>query len=103
MKTVYETNGPGIRTKGTNALARCTDACRAAARKLREFEQKLAATVAAEIQGSVPQKLIHQAMNEAEALAWSTHYPLLFLPDLAEEKIQGARQWARRQQQILER
>src|SRR5580765_5845845 len=37
------------------------------------------------------------AVNEAESLAWSTPYAHLFLPALAEEKIQYARQWANRQ------
>jgi hypothetical protein len=36
-------------------------------------------------------------------LAWSTPYPLLFLPALAEEKVMGAAQWANRQQMILQR
>jgi hypothetical protein len=37
------------------------------------------------------------AVNEAESLAWSTPYAHMFLPALAEEKIQYARQWASRQ------
>lgn len=97
-----ETNRWGIKEQGARTLAKCTEACRTAARKLKQLEEQLTEKLAAEIQGGVPQKLIQQAMNEAEALAWSTRYPLLFLPDLAEEKIQGARQWASRQQRILE-
>ena len=102
MRTTKETNGWGIKAKGAKTLAACTEACRTAARKLKQLEEQLTAKLAAEIQGGVPQQLIQQAMNEAEALAWSTRYPLLFLPELAAEKIQSARQWASRQQQILE-
>ena len=97
-----EMNGRGIKAQGVGTLAKCAEACRTAARKLKQLEEQLTEKLTAEIQGGVPQKLIQQAMNEAEALAWSTRYPLLFLPVLAEEKIQGARQWASRQQQILE-
>lgn len=31
--------------------------------------------------------LIHKAIEEAEALAWRTSFPHLFLPDLAEDQI----------------
>ena len=51
----------------------------------------------------LPEPLVRQAATEAEALAWATPYPLLFLPVLVEEKIEGARQWASRQREILER
>lgn len=44
-----------------------------------------------------------QAATEAEALAWSTPYPLLFLPVLMEEKVHEARRWAARQRDILDR
>lgn len=43
---------------------------------------------------------VRLALVEAEALAWSTAYPHLFLPALAEEKIQYVRQWTRRQAQV---
>ncbi|HEY5893985.1 MAG TPA: hypothetical protein VIT91_12210 [Chthoniobacterales bacterium] len=31
--------------------------------------------------------LIHKAIEEAEALAWRTSFPHLFLPELAEDRI----------------
>jgi hypothetical protein len=96
MKTTNETNGRGLK-------ARCADACRGAVRKLRQLEEQFAAKLIAEVQSGVPRRLVEQAINEAEALAWNTQFPLLFLPELAEEKIEGARQWARRQQDILQR
>jgi hypothetical protein len=43
---------------------------------------------------------VRLAVNEAESLAWSTSFAHLFLPALAEEKIQYARQWTNRQCRI---
>jgi hypothetical protein len=103
MKTTKETSGWGLKAQGARTLAICTEACRTAARKIRQFEEQLAARLAVETEGGVSQQLVQQAMNEAEALAWTTQYPLLFLPELAEEKIRGARQWASRQQEIMAR
>jgi len=40
------------------------------------------------------------AFMEAEALAWSTLYPHLFLPALAEEKIACLQQWTFHQSRI---
>ncbi len=47
--------------------------------------------------------IIRQAVNEAAALAALTGIPHLVLPVLAEEKVEGVREWARRQQEIRER
>jgi hypothetical protein len=102
MTTTKETNGSGIKAQGEAMLAKCTAACRTAARRLKQLEEQLAAKFATETRGTISGQLIQQAINEAEALAWSTRYPLLFLPELAEEKVRGARRWASRQRQILE-
>jgi hypothetical protein len=51
----------------------------------------------------MPNRVVQQAAGDAEALAWSTPYPLLFLPVLMEEKVADARLWLDRQQDILER
>lgn len=59
--------------------------------------------LAVQVQGQISELLVRRAIIEAEALAWSTRYPLLFLPVLAEEKVQKAGQWAGRQHEILER
>jgi hypothetical protein len=101
MKTTIEMNEGEAKVQATGALAKCTELCRTAARKLKHLEEQLAEKLAAEVEGIMPRQLLRQAMNEAEALAWTTPYPLLFLPDLAEEKVQSARQWTSRQQQIL--
>jgi hypothetical protein len=103
MTTTIETNGRESKGPGTGTLAKCTELCRTAARKLKQLEAQLISKLTAETQDSVPRQLVQQAVNEAEALAWSTPYPLLFLPELAQEKIQSARQWNRRQQEIYRR
>ena len=103
MTTTIETNERNSRGPKTGTLAKCTELCRTAARKLRQLEEQLINKLTAEAQDSVPQRLVQQAVNEAEALAWSTPYPLLFLPELAQEKVQSARQWSRRQQEIYQR
>lgn len=46
---------------------------------------------------------LRRAANEAAALAWTTPYPLLFLPALLEEKAALARHQFQRQQAILRR
>lgn len=47
-------------------------------------------------------RLIHQVVNEADALASTTLFPAFFLPALAEEKVRKASAWAARQQVIHE-
>jgi hypothetical protein len=67
------------------------------------LKYRLRRKLASDIKGRVPEQLARQAVAEAEALAWSTSYPLLFLPGLMEEKLRNARRWATRQREILER
>jgi hypothetical protein len=45
-------------------------------------------------------RLVYQAVNEAHALAALTSEPLLFLPALAEEKVQQAEAWASHQRAV---
>jgi len=94
LKTKTQQNGP---------LARSVQACRDVAAKFNELTDRLMQKLAADVQGLIPESMLKQAVTEAEALACSTPYPLLFLPVLAEEKVMTARQWARHQTEILER
>ena len=48
------------------------------------------------------ERMLRLALTEAEALAWQTSYPHLLFPTLAAEKIQGVRDWVRRQQSVLQ-
>jgi hypothetical protein len=43
-------------------------------------------------------EIVRHAANDALALAWTTPYPLLFLPVLLEEKLAAARRYSERQQ-----
>jgi hypothetical protein len=45
-------------------------------------------------------KLLHLAAVEAEALAWLTPFPILFLPALLEEKFEVARRYVARQHAV---
>jgi hypothetical protein len=53
--------------------------------------------------GDLPGHLIAQALRDADSVAAMSPYPQLVLPVLAEEKIQAAKLWHQRQQQILEK
>jgi len=61
--------------------------------KVEELKTSLVKKLSAEYSG-VADRLIYQAVNEAHALASLTPVPLLFLPTLAEEKVQQAGEWS---------
>ena len=46
------------------------------------------------------ERLLRQALNEAEAVAWQTMYPHLVFPTLAAEKVQAVIAWEARQQSV---
>ena len=50
----------------------------------------------------VATRMVYQAVNEACAAASQTLEPLLFLPALAEEKVQEAAAWTKRQGALLQ-
>jgi len=93
-KTNTQPNGP---------WARSVQACRDAAARFNQLTEQLIQKLIADVQGLLPENMVRQAVIEAEALAWSTPFPLLFLPVLAEEKVLTARRWVRQQTEILER
>ncbi len=74
-------------------------ACRAA---VNGMGKRMLAEIAGEYKSALPGQWLDRAFAEAEAVAWTTPYPLLFLPELAREKVQNVRRWAERQQQILQ-
>ncbi len=81
-------------------LAGTIRVCRNLAAQFNQLKDRLLQRLASEVNLEVPGDLLNRSMVEAEALAWSTPFPLLFLPVLAEEKVQGASQWVARQRQI---
>jgi len=48
----------------------------------------------------VQDRLLRQALNEAEALAWQTLYPHLVFPTLAAEKVQSVAAWESHQRSL---
>jgi hypothetical protein len=86
-------------TQSTAGLSRFSTAC---LNKLNELKERLSAQLAAEYGGAINQALLRQAINEADSLAATTPFPGLFLPALAEEKVQLAYAWNSRQRAIHE-
>lgn len=80
----------------TTAPRRFSTKC---SRILAGFKDRLATELANEF-SAVNERLIHQVVNEADALASTTLFPALFLPALAEEKVRQASAWAARQREI---
>jgi hypothetical protein len=87
----------------SGAWARSLGACRKMMAKFNQLRERLIEKLSNDAYGLVPEAMVEQAVLEAEALAWSTPYPLLFLPELAEEKVNNAGRWALRQHQVLAR
>jgi hypothetical protein len=86
-----------------SAFADTVGACRHVAARFSKLKAHVVQSLIGDSGTRVPGNLLQRAVLEAEALAWSTPYPLLFLPALAEEKVLNARRWAERQRRILER
>src|SRR3954467_15904474 len=79
-----------------------TSFCRACSAKLireiKRTKQELVAQFRSAFGGN--ERMLRLALNEAEALACLTEYPLLIFPTLALEKVQGVVGWQRHQQQV---
>lgn len=69
----------------------------AAVRKLNELKAQLTSQLIAEVGGLLSAHAVKLAVNEADSLAATTQFPALFLPALAEEKVQNALVWQTRQ------
>ena len=50
----------------------------------------------------IQERLLRLALNEAEALAWETEFPLLVFPTLAQEKAQAVVAWNQHQGLLLQ-
>jgi hypothetical protein len=103
MNTRKRYNALNHRNQGGGGGLGLNHACRSETVKSNWLKNRLKLGIAPEIRGGIPDQLLNRAVAEAEALAWSTSHPLLFLPGLVEEKVLGANQWANRQRKILER
>jgi hypothetical protein len=68
--------------------------------KVRALKELVTKQLAAQYGDSLSATLIRQAVQEADALAATTLFSDLFLPVLAEEKVQSAYAWRKRQERI---
>ena len=103
MNTRKQMNLSGNGEAGAGPLEKSMQVCRHMAAKCGELRDRLMQRIAIELRGGVSEPLVRRAVIEAEALANTTPFPLLFLPALAEEKVRSVRQWTGRQREILER
>ena len=101
MKNENQTKLMRINAQTKAAFDSSIGACRNLAAKFSQLKDRLIQRLTGEVNSHLPGGLLARAIGEAEALAWTTPYPLLFLPALAEEKVLSARQWAEHQRQIL--
>jgi hypothetical protein len=60
---------------------------RRSAETLRQLTARICRRLTAKYSQLLPTALLERALNDAEELALQTGYPLLFLPELAEEKV----------------
>jgi hypothetical protein len=74
--------------------------CLGSCRKVLAQINKTKEAIADEFRGRLDERLLHLALNEAEALAWQTGYPGLLFPALATEKAQGVAQWNQHQKAV---
>jgi hypothetical protein len=68
--------------------------------RVAELKSALVKRLTAEYSG-VAERMVYQAVNEADALAGLTGVPLLVLPTLAEEKVQKLAAWLAHQLSLL--
>jgi hypothetical protein len=71
--------------------------------ELDSFKERLLRPVLETSSDQRAEDALRRAGTEAAALAWTTPFPLLFLPALLDEKVDNARQHLARQKTILER
>jgi len=103
MNTRKRANLLNRRYQGRDWEAKPVRPCRSEVLKSNLLKYRLKRNLATEVGGRIPNQMLNGAVAEAEALAWTTPYPLLFLPGLVEEKVLTAGRWASRQREILER
>ena len=69
--------------------------------------EQLKARLLRELLDSAADAVLHaplrRATNDAAALAWTTPFPLLVLPELVREKAESARRYVQRQAALLKR
>jgi hypothetical protein len=96
------TNRGADENNGTRKFAvACVEQCRKLGALLAEAKESLIAEFKETFE--IHERLLHQVINEAEALACETEYPHLVFPALALEKVRVAANWHERQGSIRRR
>jgi hypothetical protein len=85
-------------TRRSSFLEACTSSCK----KLLAGIQNIKAALLNEFRQTTfgQERLLQLALNEAEALAYETGFPLLTFPVLAREKVQAVAAWGRQQNRV---
>ena len=71
--------------------------------ELDKLKDRLLRELLAETDNTALYAPLRRATNEAAALAWTTPFPLLLLPELLREKAATARRYVKRQEALLRR
>lgn len=89
--------------RDVNVIKLSAPARGAAERELDSLKEKLLRPLIEETSDQHAEAALRRAGTEAAALAWTTPFPLLFLPALLAEKVARAEQHLARQKKIFER
>lgn len=84
-------------TRATSNLRNFPAACQT---RLNQLKERVTDQLSAQYGNSINPTLLKLAVQEADSLAATTSFPGLFLPTLAEEKVQSAYAWSNRQRHI---
>lgn len=85
-------------TSATNGHRPFSAVCLA---KWQELKAIVTGNLSAEYGALLNTRQLQQVVNEADALAAFTPFPALFLPTLAEEKVQAVAAWNKKQQSVF--
>ncbi len=91
----------GTVQKGQTFLKSCAASCQKAIARLRSARRSLFNEFRSRVNAS--DRLLYLALNEAEAIAQETGFPLLVFPALAREKAEALTAWNRKQEALRAR
>lgn len=94
---------PGVSTLKRSVVPVAEDGVGSNPPGFAELSRRLVVALAFEFDGLLSHREIRAMVREAEARALETSLPLLALPALADERVQAAVGWHRRQRSIRER
>jgi hypothetical protein len=94
-----QTNEARVNASGGSVFSTlCLRTCRKILAEIRKAKAASFAEARGEL--NARERMLHLALNEAEALAWQTEYPHLVFPALAAEKVHAVADWHRHQRSV---